>query len=85
MVKQYGMSGDIGQVYFSPERDPSFSKQGCRPAAIQRATAEMIDKEIKEIIFGSIQRALDILGEKKGVMDKGAEVLLEKRRSTERN
>ena len=42
------------------------------------ATAEMIDKEIKEIISVQYKRAVDILREKKDVMDKGAEVLLEK-------
>jgi cell division protease FtsH len=79
MVKEYGMSVTIGQVYFSREKRPLFLEAGM-PAGgeYSEATAEMIDKEIKEIISVQYKRALDILGEKKAVMDKGAEVLLEK-------
>ncbi len=79
MVKEYGMSVTIGQVYFSREKRPLFVEAGM-PAGgeYSEATAEMIDKEIKEIISLQYKRALDILGEKKDVMDKGAEVLLEK-------
>jgi len=79
MVKEYGMSVTIGQVYFSREKRPLFVEAGM-PAGgeYSEATAEMIDKEIKEIISVQYKRALDILGEKKDVMDKGAEVLLEK-------
>ena len=79
MVKEYGMSTTIGQVYFSREKRPLFIEAGM-PAGgeYSEATAEMIDKEIKEIISVQYKRALDILGEKKAVMDKGAEVLLEK-------
>jgi cell division protease FtsH len=79
MVKEYGMSVTSGQVYFSREKRPLFIEAGM-PAGgeYSEATAEMIDKEIKEIISVQYKRALDILGEKKAVMDKGAEVLLEK-------
>jgi cell division protease FtsH len=79
MVKEYGMSVTIGQVYFSREKRPLFIEAGM-PAGgeYSEATAEMIDKEIKEIISVQYKRALDILGEKKAMMDKGAEVLLEK-------
>jgi len=79
MVKEYGMSSTIGQVYFSREKRPLFLEAGM-PAGgeYSEATAEMIDKELKEIISAQYKRALDILKEKKDVMDKGAEVLLEK-------
>jgi cell division protease FtsH len=79
MVKEYGMSVTIGQVYFSREKRPLFIEAGM-PAGgeYSEATAEMIDKEIKEIISVQYKRALDILGEKKAMMDKGAEMLLEK-------
>jgi cell division protease FtsH len=42
------------------------------------ATAEMIDREIKEIISVQYKQALEILREKKEIMGKAAEVLLEK-------
>jgi len=79
MVKEYGMSAAMGQVYFSREKSPLFLEAGMQGRAeYSEATAETIDKEIKEIISVQYKRALDILGEKKDVMDKGAEVLLEK-------
>ncbi len=73
------MSATIGQVYFSREKRPLFIEAGMQGGSeYSEATAEMIDKEIKEIISVQYKRALDILQEKKDVMDKGAEVLLEK-------
>jgi cell division protease FtsH len=79
MVKEYGMSTTAGQVYFSRDKRPLFFDAGM-PAGgeYSEATAEMIDKEIKEIISVQYKRAVDILREMKGVMDKGAKVLLEK-------
>jgi cell division protease FtsH len=79
MVKEYGMSPNIGQVYFSREKRPLFIETGMQGGGeYSEATAEMIDKEIKEIISVQYKRAVDLLREKKDVMDKGAEVLLEK-------
>jgi cell division protease FtsH len=79
MVKEYGMSATIGQVYFSREKRPLFLETGMQGGGeYSEATAETIDKEIKEIISVQYKRALDILGEKKPIMDKAAEVLLEK-------
>jgi cell division protease FtsH len=79
MVKEYGMSTTIGQVYFSREKRPLFLEAGMQGGGeYSEATAEMIDKEIKEIISVQYKRAVDILREKKEVMDKGAELLLEK-------
>jgi cell division protease FtsH len=79
MVKEYGMSVTIGQVYFSREKRPLFIEAGM-PAGgeYSEATAETIDKEIKEIISVQYKRALDILGGKKEIMNEAAEVLLEK-------
>lgn len=79
MVKEYGMSTTIGQVYFSREKRPLFVEAGLQGGGeYSEATAEMIDKEIKDIISVQYQRALDILRQKKDMMDRGAEVLLEK-------
>jgi cell division protease FtsH len=79
MVKEYGMSATIGQVYFSREKRPLFLETGMQGGGeYSEATSEMIDKEIKEIISIQYKRAVDILQGMKDVMDKGAEVLLEK-------
>jgi len=79
MVKEYGMSTALGQVYFAPERRPLFLETGMQGGGeYSEATAELIDKEINNIISSQYQRALDILREKKDVMQKAADVLLEK-------
>jgi cell division protease FtsH len=73
------MSAAIGQVYFSREKRPLFLEASMQGGGeYSEATAEMIDREIKEIISVQYKQALEILQEKKDVMDKGADVLLEK-------
>ncbi|MGE5840258.1 MAG: ATP-dependent zinc metalloprotease FtsH [Deltaproteobacteria bacterium] len=79
MVKEYGMSPNVGQVYFSREKRPLFLDTAMQSGGeYSEATSEMIDKEIKEIISVQYKRALDVLGEKRPIMDKAAVVLLEK-------
>ena len=80
MVKEYGMSKKIGQVYFAREKRSHFVPQFIPEGAVEysEATAELIDSEVKEIIDQQYAKALSILQEKKPVLEKGAELLLEK-------
>jgi cell division protease FtsH len=79
MVREYGMSKKVGQVYFSREKRPLFLEPAMLGGAeFSEATAEIIDKEIKEIVSEQYERALEILRGKRGVLDRGAAVLLEK-------
>jgi cell division protease FtsH len=79
MVKEYGMSSKVGQVYFANERRPQFMQMPMEgPVEYSEATAAVIDTEVKEIITDQYQRAKTILREKKNVLEKGAELLLEK-------
>ena len=80
MVTQYGMSAKAGQVYLAREKRgqfldvPGFES----PAEYSEATAELIDSEIKEIIQAQYTVALDILRDKRPLLEKGAVLLLEK-------
>jgi cell division protease FtsH len=47
-------------------------------AEYSQATAELIDSEVREIISEQYAKALEILQHKRKVLDKGAELLLEK-------
>jgi len=79
MVKEYGMSGKMGQMYVAREKQSRFldiMPQGCQE--ISQATAELIDNEVREIISGQYRKALEILKEKRTVLEKGAQLLLEK-------
>jgi cell division protease FtsH len=79
MIREYGMSANLGQVYLSPEKRPQFLDMGMRQGGdYSEATAELIDREIREIIAGEYGRARDILKEKRDVLEKGARLLLEK-------
>ncbi len=79
MVKEYGMSDRIGQVYFSRKKGAQFldiSVEGAKEYSEE--TAKMIDDEVKEIINSQYQRAVSILKDKREVLEEGAKILLEK-------
>ena len=79
MIREYGMSATLGQVYLAPEKRPQFLDVGMREGGdYSEATAEMIDREIREIIAGEYGRALDILRSRKDILVRGARLLLEK-------
>lgn len=79
MVKEYGMSSKVGQVYFAREKRAPFFQTGLEGAVdYSEATAEMIDNEVREIISEQYSRALEILRENKEVHKNGARLLLEK-------
>ena len=79
MIKEYGMSDRLGQVYFARERRQQFLDMGLQEAGdYSNATAEVIDEEIKTIISTEYAKALEILRSRKDILQKGAELLLEK-------
>ncbi len=79
MIKEYGMSDRLGQVYFAHEKRQQFLDIGMRETGdYSNATAEAIDEEIKTIISTEYAKALEILRSKKDILQKGAELLLEK-------
>ncbi|HQP31782.1 MAG TPA: ATP-dependent zinc metalloprotease FtsH [Deltaproteobacteria bacterium] len=79
MVKEYGMSQSLGQVYLSHDRRAQFIDIGQEQRAdYSEATAQAIDQEVARIIAQQYQVALDILKDKRSVLEKGAQVLLDK-------
>ncbi|MFY9940587.1 MAG: AAA family ATPase, partial [Desulfobacterales bacterium] len=80
MVKEYGMSERAGQVYFAREKRnqflnvPGFSGS----EEYSETTAEMIDEEVRDIIQQQYAVALEILNNKRPLLEKGARLLLEK-------
>ncbi|MBW2000682.1 MAG: ATP-dependent zinc metalloprotease FtsH [Deltaproteobacteria bacterium] len=79
MVKEYGMSSKIGQVYFAREKRAPFLDVPVEgKGEYSEATAQLIDTEVQEILKEQYQRALAILKAKREVLDKGAKLLLEK-------
>jgi len=79
MVKEYGMSEKIGQVYFAREKRGQFLSIPAEGAVdYSEATAELIDNEVREIINEQYAKARQILEGKKEILDKGGQLLLEK-------
>jgi len=79
MVKEYGMSQALGQVYLSHDRRSQFLDLGQEQRAdYSEATAQAIDQEVSGIISQQYQVALAILKDKRSVLERGAQVLLEK-------
>lgn len=75
MITVYGLNDKIGNLTFydsQGQSDYSFTKP------YSEKTAELIDKEISELIESQYQRALDILENHKDKLTELAEVLLER-------
>ena len=79
MVKEYGMSEKMGQVYFAREKRNQFLNIPMEGAVeYSEATAELIDNEVRDIIKNQYLRTIEILKNKRDILDNGAEILLEK-------
>ncbi len=79
MVKEYGMSEAVGQVYFARERRAMFLNIPMEGAGeYSEDTARIIDSEVREIISQQYARAVEILRGQRETLDRGAKILLEK-------
>jgi cell division protease FtsH len=79
MIKEYGMSSNLGQVYLAHDRRSQFLDMGQQEHGdYSELTSQAIDAEIQQIISSQYKVALDILKEKKELLTKGARLLLEK-------
>lgn len=79
MVKEYGMSERIGQVFYARKKQAQFLGVFAEGAdEYSEATAEAIDDEVKQIIARQYEHAMQIIKEKQDVLEKGAQILLEK-------
>ncbi|RLB92822.1 MAG: cell division protein FtsH [Deltaproteobacteria bacterium] len=79
MVKEYGMSKELGHVYFEKERQKKLYDYdiGLRPPKeYSERTAEVIDREIKKIVDSQYKVAKDILMKHRKVLDEGAALVL---------
>jgi cell division protease FtsH len=79
MVKEYGMSPKVGQVYFARQKRNQFLNLPMEGAVeYSEATAELIDSEVRDIVNQQYAKALEILRQKREFLNKGAGLLLEK-------
>lgn len=78
MVKEYGMSPQLGHIYFEKQRRQQFMfDMGMTPSKdYSEKTAELIDHEIKTIIDQQYQIAKGILTRHEKVLNEGAVLVL---------
>src|SRR3546814_9277880 len=81
MVARYGMDEELGYISYDTDR-PSMLGQGAPGAYLERRysedTAERIDVAVRGIVQSVFDRALAILEKNRGVLERSADVLLER-------
>ena len=78
MVKEYGMSRQLGQVYLAHDKQSQFMNPMQESGGDYSAmTAHLIDKEIRQIIDEQYDRALEILRSRRDLLKSTAKKLLE--------
>ncbi|MBN1828808.1 MAG: ATP-dependent zinc metalloprotease FtsH [Deltaproteobacteria bacterium] len=79
MIKEYGMSKGLGQVYLAHEKRAQFLATGLpEQTDYSEATAQAIDIEIRDLITEQYNVARTILKDQRRILETGAKLLLEK-------
>lgn len=80
MVREYGMSDKLGPITFERERRPLFLETVMPHLTkdYSEATAQEIDREVTALVEKAHQHAREILEEKRPVLEKVAQLLLDK-------
>ena len=77
MVKEYGMSAELGHIYFEKDRQKQFPDSGFPPTKdYSEETSRVIDREIKAILDSQYDTAKGILTKHKKILDEGAALVL---------
>ena len=76
MICHYGMSDTLGMVHYGENEDHGFMGAG-RSRDYSEATAQEIDKEVKQLCDKAYNRAKEIITEKRVALDAIAKALLE--------
>ena len=81
MVTKYGMSENIGIINYDDEDEEVFiGRDLAHPRSHSEYITGEIDKEVKSIIEDCYRKAKDIILENRTVLDKCAELLIQKER-----
>ena len=79
MVKKYGMSDNVGLICYGDDDEEVFiGRDLAHTRAYSEGVASMIDQEVKNIIDDAYAKAKQMIDENRAVLDKCAELLLEK-------
>jgi cell division protease FtsH len=82
MVTRYGMDKSLGQVTYDSERQAflgqTYELGPASPRSYSEQTAWQIDEAVRDLIRQAFERATDILGRHRNLLDETAQKLLEK-------
>jgi cell division protease FtsH len=80
MVREYGMSERLGPMTFERERRPMFLDimMPVSPKDYSEATAQEIDQEVADLVVRAHRRAKEVLEKERDILEKAAQILLEK-------
>jgi len=78
MVKEYGMSEDLGLVAHAEDRRNNFLNMGPGERVYSEETARRIDAEVSRIVDNCYANAVQILRDNRAAIDRVVELLLER-------
>ncbi len=78
MVTKLGMSEKLGTVYLGSDQEIFVGMEFGQSREYSEATAALIDEEVRTILDNAYQKALDVLTEKRSLLEGLAELLIEK-------
>ncbi len=78
MALRYGMVEKLGYVSFDDERPNLLGVPVAQPREYSEDTAREIDIAVRDIVHAAFDRAVEILTRERGVLERGAKLLLEK-------
>jgi len=80
MVMRYGMDEKLGHVALEPSRPAFLELPGALAAAREysEATAHEIDRAVRTIVQAAFDRAVQLLSERRELLDQGSHLLLQK-------
>ena len=78
MVREFGMSKELGPVGFSGGGPMFLGGEEVRSRPYAEATQRVIDQEVSALLREAEQRALDLLSEHRDALDRLTELLLER-------
>ncbi|MDY2589056.1 MAG: ATP-dependent zinc metalloprotease FtsH [Agathobacter sp.] len=79
MVKKYGMSDNVGLICYGDDDDEVFiGRDLAHTRGYSEGVASVIDQEVKQIIDDAYTKAKEMITSYRSVLDKCAELLLEK-------
>lgn len=83
MVTRYGMSENIGLICYKDDDDEVFiGRDLAHTHSYSEGVASAIDEEVKRIIDDAYAKAKQLINENRAVLDRCAEILLEKEKIT---